>query len=82
MSSPEIAETSLHNYRYYLLAGVYVAVTGGAFWRISRQPYTKSIKWEQYETVFKGTTLAAAIAGFALSGQVNKRRSQSVHDGA
>jgi hypothetical protein len=82
MSRPEIAETSLHNYRYYLLAGVYVAVTGGAFLRISRQPYTRSIKWEQCETVFKGMTLLAAIAGFALSGTVNKRRSQSGHDGA
>ncbi|KAI5236664.1 hypothetical protein E4T42_09382 [Aureobasidium subglaciale] len=58
-----------YNYRYYMLAGLYVVVIGGAFLRISRQPYAKSIKWEQYETVFKGTTLLAAISGFALSGQ-------------
>ncbi|KEQ98531.1 hypothetical protein AUEXF2481DRAFT_26899 [Aureobasidium subglaciale EXF-2481] len=69
-----------YNYRYYLLAGLYVVVIGGAFLRISRQPYAKSIKWEQYETVFKGTTLLAAISGFALSGQVNNRRSQPHHD--
>ena len=31
----------------------------------------------QYETIFKGTTLAAAIAGFTMSGTVNKRRSVS-----
>lgn len=65
----------LSTYRLYLLAGLYVGVTGAAFLRVSRQPYAQSIKWEQYETIFKGTTLAAAVAGIAMSGKMNRRRS-------
>ena len=78
MGSPETLHSSsrLTAYRYPLLCGFYLAITGAAFYRIYRQPYSTSIKWEQYETVFKGTTLAAALAGLVMSGGVNKRRSQ------
>jgi len=69
--------SALHNYKYYLLTGVYIAVTSAAFYRVHRQPYHSAIKWEQYETIFKATTLATAIAGFALSGTVNTRRSDT-----
>jgi hypothetical protein len=77
MPALENRESRLYDYRYHILTGVYVVVTGGAFLRISRQPFARSIKWEQYETVFKGTTLLAALAGFGLSGQLNQRRSQA-----
>ena len=68
-------QSSLSTYRYYLLGAAYVFGTSLAFARIRRQPYSQSIKMEQYETVFKGTTLAAVVAGVALSGKVNQARS-------
>jgi len=37
----------------------------------------QAVKWEQYETIFKGTTLAAALGGIALSGKINSRRSDT-----
>lgn len=60
----------LYAYRYHILTGVYAIMTGGAFLRIGRQPYSRAVKWEQYETVFKGTTLLAALAGLGLSGNI------------
>lgn len=68
-------ESTLWSYRYYFLVGTYIVGTGFAFRRISKQPYVQAIKWEQHETVFKGTTLAAALIGFGLSGGINQRRS-------
>lgn len=68
---------SLAEYKYQLLFATYATVTGFAFWRIRRQPYNTSIKMEQYETVFKGTSLAAAVTGIAMSGSANVRRSQA-----
>lgn len=70
-------QSLLSQYRYHLLFGIYASATAAAFYRVHRQPYNTAIKWEQYETIFKGTTLAAAIAGFAMSGTVNKRRSSA-----
>ena len=65
----------VQRHKLQLLGAAYVLVTGGCFWRISRQPYSRSMKWEHYETVFKGTTLAAAVAGIAVSGGANRKRS-------
>lgn len=42
--------------------------TSALFYRISRQPFPSRQKWEQYETVFKGTTLAAALATIGMGG--------------
>jgi len=70
------SQSMLSTYRYHLLFGLYAAVTGAAFYRVHRQPYSTSIKWEQYETISKGSTLAAAIAGLTMSGGMNRRRSQ------
>lgn len=53
--------------RYYVLAGVYLLGTGAAFMRVSRQPYPRAMKLEQYETIFKATTLSTALVGIALS---------------
>lgn len=45
---------------------VWLVGTSAAFYRVSRQPFPARQKWEQYETIFKGTTLAAALAGIAV----------------
>ncbi|KAF2230835.1 hypothetical protein EV356DRAFT_508140 [Viridothelium virens] len=67
----------LSKYKFVLLAGCYVAATGFAFLRVHRQPYSKAIKAEQYETIFKGTTLIAVLAGIALNGGDHKSQSRS-----
>lgn len=68
-------ESSLTAYKYHLLAGVYALVTGGAMFRVYRQPYNRSMKIDQIETIFKATTLGAVIVGIGLSGKINKARS-------
>ncbi|KAF4554909.1 Hypothetical protein D9617_3g019780 [Elsinoe fawcettii] len=60
--------------RYLFLFATWAAVTGAAFYRVSRQPYITRIKTEQYETIFKGTTLLAALVGIGMSGRLGKRR--------
>lgn len=70
------SDSPLWTNRYRLLALVWGLSTAVFFTRVSRQLYSQSIKWEQYETIFKGTTLGAALAGFAMSGRVNRRRSE------
>lgn len=71
----ESMSSFVQKYKLPLIGVVYCLATGGAFWRISRQPCSKSMKWGQYETVFKGTTLAAVVGGIAVSGGANRRRS-------
>lgn len=78
-ASPSVvgAEISgLWQHRYKLLALIWVVTTSAFFTRVSRQPYAQAIKWEQYETIFKGTTLGAALVGFGMSGSINRRRSE------
>ncbi|KAF2446899.1 hypothetical protein P171DRAFT_429844 [Karstenula rhodostoma CBS 690.94] len=58
----------LIRYRYPLLITAYACITGAAFLRVSRQPYSRSIKWEQYETIFKFTTLGAVLVGIGTGG--------------
>lgn len=67
--------SALVGYKYPLLCATYVLITGAAFARVRRQPYTQSIKMEQYESIFKGTTLAAVVVGAVISGGGNKPRS-------
>lgn len=57
----------LGRYKYHVLAGAYIAATSVMFYRVHRQPYASAIKWEQYETIFKGTSLATVITGVAIS---------------
>lgn len=57
-----------HRYRYPLLIGAYVVITGTAVFRVSRQPYGQSLKWEQYETIFKFTTLGVVLGGIGMGG--------------
>lgn len=65
----------LQRHQYRVLLGLYIIITGGAIVRIWRQPYSRNIKGEQIESVFKGTTLSAVVLGIAMSGQINKARS-------
>ncbi|OTB18756.1 hypothetical protein K445DRAFT_223970 [Daldinia sp. EC12] len=53
--------------RYRILIGTYLVVTSFFFYRVYRQPFSRVIKSEQYETIFKGTTLAAVIIGVSMS---------------
>ncbi|KAK7946618.1 uncharacterized protein PG986_010939 [Apiospora aurea] len=46
-------------YKYKLLAGTYLSITALLCYRVHCQPYAPAIKWEQYETIFKGTSLSA-----------------------
>ena len=67
-AKPETPSNSLvQKYKYHLLIGVYTTVTSLLLYRVHRQPFALAIKSEQYETVFKGTTLAAVIGGIAMS---------------
>ena len=59
--------SNIWRYRYQCLVAVYAIVTASAYLRVHRQPYNFAVKTEQYETIFKGTTLAAAVAGIAMS---------------
>ncbi|KAH7343119.1 hypothetical protein BKA66DRAFT_448246 [Pyrenochaeta sp. MPI-SDFR-AT-0127] len=47
-------EPVLSKYRYEVLFGLWLAVTGTTLLRISRQPYSTRLKIEQYESIFKG----------------------------
>ncbi|KAI1080686.1 hypothetical protein F5B20DRAFT_538557 [Whalleya microplaca] len=60
-------ENILSRYKYHLLIGTYLAITSLSFYRVHRQPFSPAIKSEQYETIFKGTTLAAVVGGVAMS---------------
>lgn len=66
----------LRAYKYHLLAGAYLLVTGGAMFRVYRQPYSRNMKIEQIETIFKATTLGAVVVGIGLRGRINKARSK------
>lgn len=71
---------SLYQYRFHLLCGTWLFLTGAAFFRVARQPYNSRVKSEQYETVFKATTLAAVISGIGLNGGLNKPHSEAVRE--
>ena len=63
---------TLARWKYQILFGVWLGGTAAVFWRIRRQPFRQAVKIEQYETVFKGTSLAAAVTGIAMSGKIKK----------
>jgi hypothetical protein len=56
---------AIKNHNLLLLFGIWSTVTGLALLRIHRQPYVCSMKAGEYETVIKGTSLAAVLAAIA-----------------
>jgi hypothetical protein len=67
-------EQAYEKYRYEALFGVWLAVTGATFLRIKRQPYSTRLKVEQYESIFKGTSLGAIVLGIGMSPKRGMRR--------
>lgn len=65
--STSASESILSKYRYEALFGAWLAVTGATFLRIRRSPYSTSLKIEQYESIFKGTSLSAVLIGFGIT---------------
>jgi hypothetical protein len=71
----QTTEHALAKYRYELLFGAWLLVTGGTFMRIAKQPYSRSLKVEQYESIFKGTSLGAVLLGIGMTpGRSSARR--------
>lgn len=70
-------QSDLFAYKYHLLAGAYLFITGAAILRVTRQPYKRSMKSDQIESIFKATTLGAVLLGIGVSGKMNKPRSTS-----
>ncbi|KAF1913089.1 hypothetical protein BDU57DRAFT_457956, partial [Ampelomyces quisqualis] len=60
-------EHLISKYRYEVLFGTWLLITGGTFLRISRQPYSARLKIEQYESIFKGTSLSAVLLGMGMT---------------
>jgi hypothetical protein len=66
MVNPQL-EQAYEKYRYEALFGTWLLVTGATFMRIRRQPYSTRLKVEQYESIFKGTSLGAIVLGIGMS---------------
>lgn len=65
--------------KYPLLIISYTLLTAALTLRITKQPYTPSIKAEQIESIVKGTTLGALVIGVAISsGPINQAQSSSI----
>jgi hypothetical protein len=60
-------EHAVSKFRYELLFGTWLLVTGATFLRISKQPYSSRLKTEQYESIFKGTSLGAVLLGIGMT---------------
>lgn len=65
--STQASENVFSKYRYEFLFGAWLVVTGGTFRRIARQPYSSRLKTEQYESIFKGTSLGAVLLGIGMT---------------
>lgn len=65
----------LEKHKYSILFGTYALVTCGLIFKIARQPYIRSTKADQIETVFKGSTSTVVLVGIGISGRINKTRS-------
>ncbi|KAH7071832.1 hypothetical protein BKA63DRAFT_534760 [Paraphoma chrysanthemicola] len=63
----QINEHAASKFRYELLFGTWLLVTGATFLRISKQPYSSRLKIEQYESIFKGTSLSAVLLGIGMT---------------
>ncbi|KAJ4359437.1 hypothetical protein N0V95_002184 [Ascochyta clinopodiicola] len=73
MVSQQLAQ-AYEKYRYEALFGVWLVVTGATFMRIKRQPYSTRLKVEQYESIFKGTSLGAIVLGVGMSPKRGMKR--------
>lgn len=73
MASAQL-EQAYEKYRYEALFGTWLLVTGATFMRIRRQPYSTRLKVEQYESIFKGTSLGAMVLGIGMSPKRGMRR--------
>jgi len=67
-------ELAYEKYRYEALFGAWLLVTGVTFRRIRRQPYSMRLKVEQYESIFKGTSLGAIVLGIGMAPKRGLRR--------
>ena len=56
--------------------GLWLVATSLAFYRVSRQPFPSRQKWEQYETIFKATTLASVLMAIGIGGAFNRSSSR------
>ncbi|KAI1658901.1 hypothetical protein F4813DRAFT_33252 [Daldinia decipiens] len=68
--TPELETTLQHplfRYKYRILIGTYLATTNFFLYRVYRQSFSWVIRSGQYETIFKGTALAAVIGGVVMS---------------
>jgi hypothetical protein len=63
----QATEHVVSKYRYELLFGAWMLVTGATFLKISKQPYSSRLKVEQYESIFKGTSLGAVLLGMGMT---------------
>lgn len=81
-TNPDAPQHLLFQYKYHVLIGAYLAATSFFFYRVYRQPFSAMIKSEQYETIFKGTTLVTVVGGVAMSsaGRVRYRRHREYTD--
>ena len=70
-----LTSSRLGSFKYHILIASYLLVTGLAIVRVRRQPYSRTIKAGQIETILKGTTLGAAVVGIGLGGKINIPRS-------
>ncbi|KAH7058681.1 hypothetical protein B0J12DRAFT_651123 [Macrophomina phaseolina] len=66
------SESALSRYRFHILTGAWLFITVTACFRVSRQPYNSRLKSGQYESIFKGTSLAAVLTGIGVSGGMNR----------
>lgn len=78
----ESGRRSWQERKFAILMTGYLVVTGAIFFRISRQPFNQAVKWEQYESAFKATTLAAIVGGIGVGSVQRKsqRRGQNPQD--
>lgn len=67
-------------YKYHALAGIYVLATGFFFFRVHRQPYPQSMKFEQYESIFKATTLSSVLVGVGMGSGFHRYRAADKQD--
>ena len=69
-------QQTIADYKYYALGGVYALATGFFFYRVRRQPYSQSMKIEQYESIFKATTLSTVLAGVGMNSGFDRYRNR------
>ena len=72
-------KTTLADYKYYALGGIYVLAMASFFSRVRRQPYSQSMKVEQYESIFKAATLSTVLVGVGIHSGFDRYWSRDGH---